>query len=78
MAAVTTDDADAEYLPLLMKRSRAALELSMSEREVIRLIHAGQLREKWVGGKNGSARITRESLLAYIDAQPDERPTPTT
>lgn len=78
MTAVSTDPDDREYLPFFLTRERVALELSITTREVIRLIHAGQLREKWTGSKNSRSRITRESFLAYVEALPDERPTPTT
>lgn len=78
MPEVNTDPDSREYLPIFLTRERVALELSMSPREVIRLIEAGQLREKWTGSKNSRSRITRESFLAYVESLPDERPTPTT
>lgn len=71
---MSTDPDVDEYLPALLTRERVALELSLTPREVIRLVHAGELREKWVGSKNSRSRITRESFLAYIDSLPDERP----
>lgn len=52
--------------PLLVSKKDAAAMLSVTEREVIRLINAGELERRYIGGGTKYYRIPYASLEAYV------------
>lgn len=55
-------------LPLLLTYPQVAAHLGLSERQVYNLVAAGELERRKLGeARNSPARITRESLLAYVE-----------
>lgn len=56
-------------LPLLLTIPDVARQLGLSERQVYNLINAGRLERRKLGDRPRSpARITRDSLYAYIES----------
>lgn len=59
-------------LPLLLTIPDVARQLGLSERQVYNLINAGHLERRKLGDLPKSpARITRDSLLTYIESLRD-------
>lgn len=61
-------------MPGLIRRSRAAELLDVSERSIRRWAEAGILDERRIGPR--AVRVTEASVLALIEGAGDQRPDP--